>query len=325
MKRTFLLALFLILAPGLLRAADTRTWMISTFSWVKRIPAERGAPVNSQPLRVEAAVLERALGSVRLVSGPNEEPLFDPAEASDLAKAMAEALSLARLDEDLQLLSTAKRGRFVLGDSLAVTARVFVEDGKLNLIVHDARKDFMVEYRQETRLPEFEYGSRAAAGGVLLQAPQAEVRRADWIILPLTPQAAASPLPAVRPAAEVHASAAPMAQPQPVAGSVPAVAVSPGGSYTVQANDRVIVFSSVDSTLTVPDPGGANANRVLVILVPEYSNRLTIQCSAGSKLKHTLDGFAASGSSCLFAASGTAPHLSGAITCVSDGSHWYCK
>jgi hypothetical protein len=212
MKQLASVALALLLVPGLLQAAGTRrTWMISTFSWIRRVPAEKGAPASGQPMRVEAAALAQALGAVRFVSGSAEEPLFDPAEAADVAKAMAEALALAGPDEDLELLSTAKRGRFALGDSLGVTARIFARDDKLNLIVHDARKDYMVEYRQETRMPEFDYGSRSVAGGVTLKAPGAEVRRADWIVLPL-------------------AAPAPVASPQSVAGSRPIAQASIPGS-----------------------------------------------------------------------------------------------
>jgi hypothetical protein len=345
MKRLFPVALSLILTPGLLRAEDPHTWMISTFSWVKRVPAEKGAPANGHPLRVEAEVLARALGSVRLVTGSDEEPLFDPAEAEDVAKAMAEALSLAHPDEDLALVSTSKRGRFVLGDSLAVTARVFARDGGLNLIVHDSRRDFMVEYRQETRMPDFVYGSRTVPARVVLKAPGAEARRTDWIVLPLrvgAPALAAKALPMPQPATDGFSlgklGAAATDQPPLPGGdsapaglasaggaSTPSVVFSQGSDYTIQPNDRYVVLSSADSTITVPDPGGSNSSRALVILLPEYSSRLTIQCRSGSKLRHALDAFASPGSTCTFAASGTAPRISASITCVSDGSYWYCK
>jgi hypothetical protein len=232
---------------------------------------------------------------------------------------------MATPDEDLQLLSTAKRGRFVLGDSLAVTGRVFVTDGKLNLIVHDARNDFMVEYRQETRIPDFQYGSRTVPGRVVLKAPGAEVRRTDWIVLPLgegAPAPAAKVLPVAQPPLPVCVPAGPASADGPGTASV---VFSQGSDYTVRPNDRYVVLSSADSRITVPDPGGANSGRALVILLPEFGSRLTIQCRSGSKLRHALDGFATPGSTCTFAASGTAPRIPAAITCVSDGNCWYCK
>jgi hypothetical protein len=300
-----------MMTPCLLQASGTRsTWMISTFSWIKRVPAEKGALANGQPLRVEASALAQALGAVRFVSGSAEEPLFDPAEAADVAKAMAEALSLAGPDEDLELLSTAKRGRFLLGDSLAVTARVFAREDKLNIIVHDARKDFMIEYRQETRMPEFDYGSRFLAGAVALRAPGAEARRADWIALPVE---------ALRPAAN----------PQLATGiHAPSAVITTANDYTVQADERCVVFTTIDRTITLPDPGGPNTGRVLTILSPDPAGgrpNLLIQCSSGAKLKSALDGFASTNGRCFLDASAAGKWRVGPVSCTSDGRFWYCQ
>jgi hypothetical protein len=340
MIKLFPAALSLILAPGLLHGGETRSWTMSTFSRLRRVPAEKDAPANSQPLHVDEAVLARALGSVRLVTERKEEPLFDPDEAGDVAKAMAEALSLAGPEEDLVLQSTAKRGRFVIGDSLAVLARVFAGDGGLNLIVQEARRDFMVEYRQETRMPEFDYGSRTVPGSVVLKAPGAQVRRADWLVLPLVenpriPAAKALPQPAGGPSS-VGAFNAPPAEQAPLPAGAPAgtstngsptpsVVFSPTGAYTVQPADRYVVLGATDCRVILPDPGGANANRALIFLVPELCGRLILQCPSGPRLRHALDAFASSGSTCTIAASGTAPRIPSEIICVSDGAAWYCR
>ena len=182
-------ALILLMLPGPTSAmaapSGTRhNWEIAPWSWIRRKPAEKGAPANGHPLRVDAATLVQALGTLRL--GANE-PLFDSTEAKDLGKAMAEALSLAEPGEDLELLSTSKREAGNFGDSLGVTARVFVRDGKLNVIVHDARLEFVRQYYAEFREPKFEYGSRTSAGTVVLKAAGAELRRPDWVVLPLAP------------------------------------------------------------------------------------------------------------------------------------------
>ena len=179
-------ALVLLMVPGLLQAAETRQmWQISAFSWIRRSPAEKGASANGQPLQVDPAALAKAMEGIRFVSGSAQEPLFERTEAEKLAKAMAEALSLAGPGEDLELLSTSKRGASFLSTSQAVTARVFAADGKLNLIVHDSRNDFMFQYNLDQMMPRFKYGSRTTAGPVVLKDPEAEFRRTDWIALPV--------------------------------------------------------------------------------------------------------------------------------------------
>ena len=190
MKPLPIVALALLLIPGsspaIAAPSDTRhNWEIAPWNWIRRKPSEKGAPANGHPLRVDAATLVQVLGTLRFESKSAEEPLFSQAEAKDLGKAMAEALSLAEPGEDLELLSTSKRDAGTFSDTLGVTARVFVQAGRLNIIVHDARLDFVRLYYTEFREPKFEYGSRTTAGTVVLKASGADLRRPDWAVLPL--------------------------------------------------------------------------------------------------------------------------------------------
>jgi hypothetical protein len=199
MSRFTTATLALLLAPGLLQAAAPQTlWDFAPSSHIRRIAAEKGAPANSQPLKVDAATLARALGGVRFMAkADKEELLFIPSEAVAIGDAMGEALALAQPGEDLELLSAANRGRGVFSSNRTVTARVFVLDGKLNLIVREARLD-VLNYPSFTdnAQPRFDYGSRAKAGGVVLKAPGAQAPRADWLVLPLD---AAPPAPTAAP------------------------------------------------------------------------------------------------------------------------------
>jgi hypothetical protein len=207
MSRFTTATLALLLAPGLLQAAAPQTlWDFAPSSHIRRIAAEKGAPANSQPLKVDAATLARALGGVRFMAkADKEELLFIPSEAVAIGDAMGEALALAQPGEDLELLSAANRGRGVFSSNRTVTARVFVLDGKLNLIVHDTRLEWLYyPSLTDNRMPTFDFGSRAKAGDAVLKAPGAEVRRADWVVLPLTApapaaQPPAAPLPAAQP------------------------------------------------------------------------------------------------------------------------------
>lgn len=212
------LVLMAVLLPGLpARAADAgqTQWKLANFTWVNRVPAEAGAAANSHPAQVSQAVLQKALGEVVAQVDGADTPLFEPKEAASLAKALEEAFAAARPSEDLVLLSTQRRGGHFMDPALAVTARLFVKAGALNLIVHDARLDFMDRYSADRTLPTFAYGSRTAGTAVSLKAEGATNLRPDWLALPLAP---APPPPATvlapAPAAPAPQAAAP-AVPKP--------------------------------------------------------------------------------------------------------------
>lgn len=185
-----------------------RQWDLSPFSWLRRSPAERGAAPNSHPVQVSAKALEQALGSVLVASPQGEEHLFDPNESNELSRPLSEALAVALPGDDIELVSTVKRLGAISPYALTVTARLFVVEGKLNLLVHDARWDVAFAYTLTLQMPEYKFGSRTQASKVAMKAEGAERRRPDWLVLPLTlsapaPAAAVAPAPASLPAAPV--------------------------------------------------------------------------------------------------------------------------
>ena len=192
------------------RAADnTRTqWQLSNFTWVKRVPAEKGAPANTHPAQLTAAQFRAALAPVQVRVEGEVTPLFSKDELAGLSKALTEAFALAQPGEDLILLSTSKRGGLFMEEPLALTARLFVQGNALNLLVHDARLSFMGRYQAENVLPKFEYGSRTQASKVALQGG-AKALRGDWLSLTLE----AAPIEA--PTAAAPAVAAPAQAPAP--------------------------------------------------------------------------------------------------------------
>jgi hypothetical protein len=204
-------ALALLLIPGSVLSAGTQMlWDFAPMSHLKRVDAEKGAPPNGQPVKVDPAALNRTLASLRFMVKAKEEPLFLPAEAEAIADAMAEALALAKPGEDLELMSTMPRGGGFLGATRTVAATAFVTDSKLNVIVRDPRLEVLYyPTLSDNRMPKIDFGSRTKAGQVVLKAPGAEVRRADWLVLPL---AAAPPFAAVSPA---DTAPLPAAQPAP--------------------------------------------------------------------------------------------------------------
>ncbi|MBK7294664.1 MAG: SHOCT domain-containing protein [Holophagaceae bacterium] len=224
--RGWLLGTTLVMALAQISALasepDQTQWRLANFTWLKLVPAESGAAANAHPATFSDEALVAALGPVQATVEGQNIPLFAKDELKGLARPLREALALAKPGEDLILLSTFKRGGGFMEMPVGLTARLFVADGALHLIVHDARLTFMDRYSADRTLPTFVYGSRAAASGVALEAPQATRRRADWLSFPLAPApapATAPATPAPAPATAVPPVAAP---PKPAATAAPA-------------------------------------------------------------------------------------------------------
>ena len=165
----------LLLAPlaGSPASPDQALWKLGSFTWVKLVPAEPGASPNAQPVAISPEVLQATLGPVLAKDDGEDIPLFGRKELLELSKALSEALSLAQPGEDVALLSTSRHGHGFLERATGLTARLFVRDGALNLIVQDARLNFLDSYQMDNLEPTFTYGSRQAASKASLQAPRA--------------------------------------------------------------------------------------------------------------------------------------------------------
>ena len=202
------MALLLALAPIAASAPEPgRTqWKLGSFTWVKLVPAEPGAPSNAHPAKLSEAALAAALGPVQASVEGRDIPLFAQDELAGLTKALTEALSLARPGDDLILLSTHRRGGLFMDQPQGLLARLFVREGALNLIIHDARLDFMDRYLADSTLPTFAYGSRTVASATNLRAAGATPLRNDWLVLPLTSVPVVAPTPAPAPAETVTAA-----------------------------------------------------------------------------------------------------------------------
>ncbi len=198
-------------------------WDLGTYSWVKRVPREKGAPDNAHPVTVTPETLRALLGGLSFPGEEGPEALFEDGELRGLLKALTEAFSVAEPGEDLVLLSSSRRGHGFLSPQLGLTARLFVREGNLHFLVRDARLDFMPQARALGSRPAFTYGARAKAGTVKLTAPQGTLVRPDWVAFPLpvaAPAAPAAPAPAVAPAAAP--TPAPAAAPAPAPTPAPA-------------------------------------------------------------------------------------------------------
>jgi hypothetical protein len=183
---------------------------VAELSAIQLVPREAGSAPNQHPRALDAETLRQQLAAVRFRTPKGKSaPLFGASEIADLVKALPDALAAAKPDQDLLLLSTSRRDDALFMAPLGLTARLFVANDKLQLIVHDARLDYHTRWRASGVRPEFRFGSRAAAGPAALAAAS-EQPRPDWVALPLTPRTNAAP-------AGAPASAAAPAQAQPAA------------------------------------------------------------------------------------------------------------
>jgi len=226
--RGWLLGTTLLLAqvPALASEPDQTQWRLNNFTWLKLVPAEPGAPANAHPAALSDEALVAALGPVLASVEGQSIPLFAKDELKGLARPLREALALAKAGDDLILLSTFKRGGGFMEMPVGLTARLFVADGALHLIVHDARLNFMDRYSADRTLPTFVYGSRTAASGAALAAPHATRRRADWLSFPLAPAPVPAAAPVAAPTATPVLTVAPVTA-LPKAAAAPAPAPAP--------------------------------------------------------------------------------------------------
>lgn len=177
---------------GTTLAADKRTWQIREFTRVELAPREAGAEPNEHPASLSAEALREQLARVRFAARNGSQPLLTADELADLVGPLSQALQRAAPADDVLLLSSARREKGILGAPTAVTARLFVQGGQLQLIVHDARFEFFDAYRGTNVTPRFRFGSRSAAGAVSLEGANALNRRADWLSLAAQPSAPAA-------------------------------------------------------------------------------------------------------------------------------------
>lgn len=216
---------------------NQRVWRIAEFTAIRIVPREAGAVPNAHPVRVQPELLRQQLALVRARLRGGEAPLFFADELADLIEPLAEALAVAGADDDLVLLSTARRDGGVLSTPLGITARLFVQGDALNLIVHDARLDFVNAYIGSRIAPTFTFGSRTQAAAAAIQTVSGTSRRADWVALPLAamtgaaavtaPAPAKAPTPVAATAPVAPAAAAAVVAPAPTPAPKPAPAAAP--------------------------------------------------------------------------------------------------
>lgn len=166
-------------------ASKRREWQVAEFSAVRLDAREPGAAPNAHPASIAPDHLRQVLGALTVQVKGASETLFSADELAELAGPLSQAFASAGPQDDVLLLSTSRREAGVLGTPYGVTARLFVQDGALQVIVNDVRLDFVNVYRGTKVLPEFRFGSRQAASSAVLSTTAGAARRSDWVALPV--------------------------------------------------------------------------------------------------------------------------------------------
>ena len=212
-------------APVMKGTTGRQLWRLADYTTVELVAREPGAPDNQHPWRIDSETLRSWLQQVTVLRSGKPRPLFASDELDKISPAIAEALANARPDQDLALVSSAHHEDNSFFSISAVTARLFVVDGHLNMIVHDARVDFYDAARGSGMAPHFTSGSRTSEGSWPVSSAGATNKRADWLVLGIVPPPSAPPAPAMAaPGAPVAPVAPAVVAPIPPAPPAPAVA-----------------------------------------------------------------------------------------------------
>jgi hypothetical protein len=232
-------------APVMKGTTGRQLWRLSDYTTVELVARESGAPDNQHPWTIDSETLRAWLQQVTVLRSGKPRPLFAGDELDKISPAIAEALANARPDQDLALVSSAHHEDNNFFSVSAVTARLFVVDGHLNMIVHDARVDFYDAARGSGMAPHFTSGSRMSEGTWPVSSAGATNKRPDWLVLGIVPPA---PAPVAPPAPAMAAPVAPVAPvapavvaPIPPAPPAPAVAPAEPAAAT-DAEQRLLTI-----------------------------------------------------------------------------------
>ncbi|MFT5535330.1 MAG: hypothetical protein ACI802_003594 [Candidatus Paceibacteria bacterium] len=168
------------------------------------------APANLQPQVIAVDSVSRALALLK-VDGKNAPvALFDDDSARSLARGLTAALSKAGPQQDALFFIVSSGNSGLFGNKLGNSGRAFIDQHGLNIILGEARVDFIGRYRATRMRRAFDFGSRTVASPVRLSADGMRHARSDWVVVPLG--ATAAPAMLMAPAQPVHMMAAPVVQ-----------------------------------------------------------------------------------------------------------------
>ena len=192
------------------------------FGYVHLEQIEPGASLNDHPYNINDDDLKTILAKLQVKILGVEEPLFNQTELNDVGPSISQGLLSARSDQDVTFAVVGKHGagRF----NTAISGRLFIKNGQLNVILNEIRGEFEPEFRSLGIVRPFLPGSRnkpspaTVSTGTDVSHPS-DGRR-DWVIIAVN--AIPNTTPVARTPQKAAPAVAPNVAPVPVAPSTPA-------------------------------------------------------------------------------------------------------
>lgn len=168
-----------------------RIWKIGEFSALRLSRLQDASLANDLPAALEPAALQSMLQTIQCEAAPGVwKPLFAAPDLPEIALALARALALGSAQDDVTLLASARYDGALLGLPRSVLARIFVQQGALNILVGDARADLLSGYKASNILPAYDFGDRQRVSASKIRAAGSRQVRSDWLALELAPVSA---------------------------------------------------------------------------------------------------------------------------------------
>lgn len=183
-------------------ASGQTVWRAQQVGWVRLVEAEPGAGSLDHPVQLDPASVAAVLRGLT-VEYPELErsnDVFTDDEIEVLVPALVRALATAGPDQDVAFATTANRRLTLFVNRPSVnTARVFFDDGKLNIILGHVNTGYTEQFDDAGYLRDFEPGTRRGPVSIgedwIVDSRTGgwERRREDWMAAPV--QRDSGPLP----------------------------------------------------------------------------------------------------------------------------------
>lgn len=144
---------------------------------------------NQHPVQLTPEQIASTLATIQVRPFQEVSPLFSDDELKKFALPISIALAKAAPGQDVEFLSVGQHGLLgIIAPQLANVGRIFYADGRLNVILGMAHKEFLGDYlRGSRRKPVFYFGSRAKTSPEVkitgADRGDGKVLRDDWISL----------------------------------------------------------------------------------------------------------------------------------------------
>ncbi len=157
---------------------------------------ESSDTTNEHPAQLSPAEVRASLASISVQMPDSAISLFSHKELETLSEPVSKALAAAKPNEDVTIAIIGMHPGVISQENRVTTARLFVQQHKLNVIVGDVHKE--IDYEEDRRLNPFTAGTRAQSKTpsrpLVAQTGQSAVnQRKDWVAIDVATAVATAP------------------------------------------------------------------------------------------------------------------------------------